>query len=82
MFTLAEFSNPFFLKELYLDGCDKITDDSIRTLTNHSGLVNHSFLENALQNDQILDIFQSLAYDEVDAKTFMHEVRQGGARGL
>jgi hypothetical protein len=30
---IAEEANPFFLRELYLDGCDKINDHALANLT-------------------------------------------------
>jgi len=32
MEVIAEEANPFFLRELYLDGCEKITDLAISNL--------------------------------------------------
>ena len=29
---IAEYANPFFLKELYLDGCDRVDDSALVAL--------------------------------------------------
>lgn len=33
MEVISEHANPFFLKELYLDGCENINDDALYKLT-------------------------------------------------
>jgi hypothetical protein len=32
LIIIAEEANPFYLRELYLDGCDKINDSSLMSL--------------------------------------------------
>lgn len=32
MSYIAEYANPFYLRELYLDGCDKINDQALANL--------------------------------------------------
>jgi len=49
MLVISQSANPFFLRELYLDGCEKITDDSLRVLCSRSD--SSQFLLEALKSE-------------------------------
>eukprot|EP00347_Sterkiella_histriomuscorum_P009893 403339469 len=83
---IAEWANPFYLKELYLDGCDKINDAAMAALVRKRNF-------NMIKLPEICNIYDFNATEfsrnfssmiDVDDTTMstMKEVSQGGAYGL
>lgn len=63
---IAEESNPFFLRELYLDGCDKINDTAIQNLTSKASkrVINKPDQEQLDHGNICLHNFSSLASND------------------
>lgn len=56
---ISDLANPFFFRELYLDGCDKIT--SLLNLVQKRGRINDKFLLEARSSDIQISRFQALS---------------------
>lgn len=67
------------MRELYLDGCDKIT--TLEPLINKRRSNNVHFRE-AIDNQLLINQFQSLALLKEDRMDMMLEMSKGGAHGL
>ena len=82
--VIAEEANPFFLRELYLDGCDKVFDHSLAQLVQpkKSSCQTNIFLQQALSNDLQIKHFSSIVLRNEEAVDLMLEMSKGGARGL
>jgi hypothetical protein len=81
---IAEEANPFYLRELYLDGCDKINDVAIMNLTSKaSKRVVNKLEQEQLDNGNIyLHNFSSLASNELELQQIINDISVGGAQGL
>ena len=77
---ISDFANPFFFRELYLDGCDNIT--SLQNLVQNEGSINNKFLLEAHHSEIQISRFQALSLRKQDMKLLMEELSLGGARGL
>ncbi|CDW83611.1 UNKNOWN [Stylonychia lemnae] len=83
---IAEWANPFYLKELYLDGCDKINDQAMMNLVKKR--VNNQFRMPDIsdQFDQnanhVAKTYSSIIDSADGMRRITEEVSQGGAYGL
>ena len=81
---IAESANPFFLKELYLDGCEKITDQALVKLTRPREIPfpvpDLDIFVN--KNETLRKQLSSYAYDILEYNKLITSVTQCGSRAL
>lgn len=78
---ISDHANPFFFRELYLDGCDKIT--SLENLVRKSSAgMNARYLAEARSSAVQISRFQAMCLQKQEMRGIMEEISQGGARGL
>ena len=85
MLVISEHANPFFLKELYLDGCENISDKALHYLTKPRdrgpyeppNLQNYRVSE-LLAKESLREILSS----EADLHKMITDIRQCGTRAL
>lgn len=85
---IAEHANPFFLRELYLDGCDKVTDQSLSYLVgkstkreaNYASMIEQKYQD--FNSSLQMQSFSSLATTHEEYSKVINRVSHGGARGL
>lgn len=82
---IADEANPYFLRELYLDGCDKVNDSALANLVS-KGKKEHERPEFAqffsLQGNIYLHDFSSIAVNQEEMHQIVTDISIGGARGL
>jgi hypothetical protein len=77
-------ANPFFLRELYLDGCEKINDFALLNLTKTRPSaypnvnLNHFFKSNTSFAKELLEIKDT----EVEHRQLVADISMCGSRGL
>lgn len=76
---IANEANPFFLRELYLDGCDKLR--SFEELIRPRKHLVSRHLQSALENDQVIAEFRSKTVRNLEFSEISN-VALGGAMGL
>ena len=85
MAIIAEEANPFHLRELYLDGCEKISDNALVSLTfktrREVNLPEINEFFNTKGEIYIHD-FSSIAISNEEKINTLKEIGEGGARGL
>lgn len=84
MEVISQNANPFFLKELYLDGCENINDDALYRMTKPR---THPHVQPDLKKYKISDLLVSqqlseLASSEADLKKLVLEISTSGTRAL
>ncbi len=82
---IADHANPFFLKELYLDGCENICDKALIKLTKPRAYSPYDVPE--LQNYRINELIgrfnlKDLVGPDEDLHKVITDFRQSGTRGL
>lgn len=83
--VIAEWANPYYLRELYLDGCEKVNDQALSSLTMRSRRdieipTIHEFFN--LEGQIYIHDFSSIAITKEEMKNTLKDVGEGGVRGL
>ena len=81
---ISQKANPFFLRELYLDGCEKINDSALLRLTKtRSSVYPNSNLNNLLNNSvSFWKELKLIAGSEAELRRLVSDMSMSGSRGL